>query len=117
MSREEWSASLCCSRDGAQLGAGSVFFFFSSRRRHTRWTGDLEFRRVLFRSGVGLPSCVAGSRSSYVIAFNAVLFALSAALPALMIGFLRHTMVARRLPSGFSLSKLEAMELDRKSVV
>src|SRR5690348_18047371 len=24
-------------------------FFFSSRRRHTRWTGD-EFRRVLFRS-------------------------------------------------------------------
>src|SRR5690348_6530949 len=25
-------------------------FFFSSRRRHTRWTGDWEFRRVLFRS-------------------------------------------------------------------
>src|SRR5690348_18082927 len=28
-------------------------FFFSSRRRHTRWTGDLEFRRVLFRSEQG----------------------------------------------------------------
>src|SRR5690348_17971783 len=26
------------------------FFFFSSRRRHTRWTGDWSFRRVLFRS-------------------------------------------------------------------
>src|SRR5690348_18232786 len=25
-------------------------FFFSSRRRHTRWTGDWSFRRVLFRS-------------------------------------------------------------------
>src|SRR5690348_11253283 len=25
-------------------------FFFSSRRRHTRWTGDWKFRRVLFRS-------------------------------------------------------------------
>src|SRR5437762_9807793 len=25
-------------------------FFFSSRRRHTRYIGDLEFRRVLFRS-------------------------------------------------------------------
>src|SRR5690348_7314183 len=28
----------------------AFFFFFSSRRRHTRWTGDWEFRRVLFRS-------------------------------------------------------------------
>src|SRR2546422_1554400 len=28
----------------------SVFFFFSSRRRHTRCSRDLEFRRVLFRS-------------------------------------------------------------------
>src|SRR5258707_8391454 len=27
------------------------FFFFSSRRRHTRYWRDLEFRRVLFRSG------------------------------------------------------------------
>src|SRR3712207_7412355 len=26
------------------------FFFFSSRRRHTRYWRDLEFRRVLFRS-------------------------------------------------------------------
>src|SRR5438045_4658848 len=26
------------------------FFFFSSRRRHTRCLSDLEFRRVLFRS-------------------------------------------------------------------
>src|SRR5689334_23693718 len=25
-------------------------FFFSSRRRHTRWNCELEFRRVLFRS-------------------------------------------------------------------
>src|SRR5438309_11619512 len=25
-------------------------FFFSSRRRHTRWNCDWEFRRVLFRS-------------------------------------------------------------------
>src|SRR2546422_3399310 len=31
-----------------------IFFFFSSRRRHTRCSRDLEFRRVLFRSpGVG----------------------------------------------------------------
>src|SRR5690348_17978606 len=28
----------------------ALLFFFSSRRRHTRWTGDWEFRRVLFRS-------------------------------------------------------------------
>src|SRR5690606_39697232 len=28
-----------------------VFFFFSSRRRHTRFSRDWEFRRVLFRSG------------------------------------------------------------------
>src|SRR5574340_1838685 len=27
-----------------------LFFFFSSRRRHTRSFGDWEFRRVLFRS-------------------------------------------------------------------
>src|SRR5205809_4738747 len=27
-----------------------IFFFFSSRRRHTRCSRDLEFRRVLFRS-------------------------------------------------------------------
>src|SRR2546426_7566604 len=30
-------------------------FFFSSRRRHTRLQGDLEFRRVLFRSQVRQP--------------------------------------------------------------
>src|SRR5574337_1760234 len=29
---------------------GTFFFFFSSRRRHTRLSGGLEFRRVLFRS-------------------------------------------------------------------
>src|SRR5437867_6280044 len=29
---------------------GLTCFFFSSRRRHTRSYGDLEFRRVLFRS-------------------------------------------------------------------
>src|SRR3712207_5936563 len=28
----------------------SIYFFFSSRRRHTRYWRDLEFRRVLFRS-------------------------------------------------------------------
>src|SRR3712207_9567959 len=27
-----------------------IFFFFSSRRRHTRYWRDWEFRRVLFRS-------------------------------------------------------------------
>src|SRR5215467_7748496 len=30
--------------------SAAVCFFFSSRRRHTRLQGDLEFRRVLFRS-------------------------------------------------------------------
>src|SRR5690242_20979532 len=30
----------------------SFVFFFSSRRRHTRLTCGLEFRRVLFRSGL-----------------------------------------------------------------
>src|SRR5574337_1676230 len=29
---------------------GTFFFFLSSRRRHTRLSGGLEFRRVLFRS-------------------------------------------------------------------
>src|SRR5688500_19643454 len=29
-----------------------LVFFFSSRRRHTRLQGDLEFRRVLFRSRI-----------------------------------------------------------------
>src|SRR5947209_15555833 len=29
----------------------SFLFFFSSRRRHTRYWRDWEFRRVLFRSG------------------------------------------------------------------
>src|SRR5438094_3224685 len=36
-------------------------FFFSSRRRHTRSYGDLEFRRVLFRSGVTTVLCPADS--------------------------------------------------------
>src|SRR5881397_4173071 len=30
----------------------SCVFFFSSRRRHTRWLNVLEFRRVLFRSAL-----------------------------------------------------------------
>src|SRR5215510_16106965 len=34
-------------------------FFFSSRRRHTRWPRDLEFRRVLFRSNVRTTSATA----------------------------------------------------------
>src|SRR3712207_6992141 len=43
-----------------------MFFFFSSRRRHTRYWRDWEFRRVLFRSrvngngrsmGMALTSC------------------------------------------------------------
>ncbi len=35
----------------AKLGRGLEFyFFFSSRRRHTRFRGVMEFRRVLFRS-------------------------------------------------------------------
>src|SRR3546814_6836670 len=33
----------------------SVFFFFSSRRRHTRCALVTEFRRVLFRSRRGRP--------------------------------------------------------------
>src|SRR2546426_3264381 len=32
-----------------------VFFFFSSRRRHTRLQGDWRFRRVLFRSDFDTP--------------------------------------------------------------
>src|SRR5688500_19925893 len=32
-----------------------LVFFFSSRRRHTRLQGDLEFRRVLFRSRLERP--------------------------------------------------------------
>src|SRR6266571_3310136 len=31
-------------------GLSDLFFFFSSRRRHTRLTCDWSFRRVLFRS-------------------------------------------------------------------
>ena len=34
-------------------------FFFSSRRRHTRLQGGLEFRRVLFRSAAN-KLCVPG---------------------------------------------------------
>src|SRR2546429_3081287 len=33
-----------------QPGLSIYFFFFSSRRRHTRCSRDWEFRRVLFRS-------------------------------------------------------------------
>src|SRR6266487_4438269 len=44
-----------CYRNERQYGS---FFFFSSRRRHTRWTGDLEFRRVLFRSVEGLAAAL-----------------------------------------------------------
>jgi hypothetical protein len=58
-----------------------------------------------------------GVSTTYFIAFNAVLFALSAVLPALAIGFVRQTIVARRLRSGFSLSKLEALELDRAILI
>src|SRR5690348_17911486 len=52
--------SLTCSSTSAStacltLGFSNIFFFFSSRRRHTRWTGDW-FRRVLFRSGERLRS-------------------------------------------------------------
>src|SRR5206468_9014314 len=35
---------------GWYISTELVFFFFSSRRRHTRSDRDLEFRRVLFRS-------------------------------------------------------------------
>src|SRR5690348_5699409 len=41
------SALSGCASSGSR---SAFFFFFSSRRRHTRWTGDWEFRRVLFRS-------------------------------------------------------------------
>src|SRR5690606_39989102 len=45
-----------------------LVFFFSSRRRHTRFSRDLEFRRVLFRSPPNIPyqlstdqgSCIQG---------------------------------------------------------
>src|SRR5438094_70083 len=37
------------------------YVFFSSRRRHTKSYGDLEFRRVLFRSGVTTVLCPADS--------------------------------------------------------
>ena len=41
--------------DGSGVFMLFLFFFFSSRRRHTRLQGDLEFRRVLFRSEVHIP--------------------------------------------------------------
>src|SRR5215510_15514036 len=49
-----YDQAVVCSVD-ASISVGcsvsiDVFFFFSSRRRHTRWPRDLEFRRVLFRS-------------------------------------------------------------------
>src|SRR5881397_1558783 len=37
-------------RDGVTAVARQRLFFFSSRRRHTRWLNVMEFRRVLFRS-------------------------------------------------------------------
>src|SRR3954453_135233 len=55
----------------------------------------------------------AGASETYLIAFNAALFALCAVLPVLIIGLVRQTVLVRRLPSGFSLQKLEALELDR----
>src|SRR3954470_13056905 len=54
---------------------------------------------------------------TYLIALNAVLFALCAAFPAFIIGFVRQTILARRLRSGFLLSKLETLELDRAIVM
>src|SRR5437763_12953951 len=39
----------------------SLFFFFSSRRRHTRYIGDLESRRVLFRSVRASWRCAPGA--------------------------------------------------------
>jgi len=54
---------------------------------------------------------------TYLIALNAVLFALCAAPGALIIGLVRRTILLRRLPSDFSLRKLEALELDRAIVM
>jgi hypothetical protein len=55
--------------------------------------------------------------ATYLIGFNALLFALCAALPAFIIGLVRQTILVRRLGSGFALSKLEALELDRALVM
>src|SRR6266487_4372410 len=62
----------------------AVDFFFSSRRRHTRWTGDLEFRRVLFRSPRGRWTVLAvgvGAQGAFA-AYNQGLPALGPALQA-----------------------------------
>src|SRR5436190_2538866 len=69
------------------------------------------------RSGALCTMLGTGVSNTHLIAFNAVLFALCAALPAFIIGFLRQTILARRRRSGFSLSKLEALELDRAIVM
>src|SRR5437762_4748468 len=44
-------------------------FFFSSRRRHTRYIGDWSFRRVLFRSQAAAVSLVANTAP---VAFGAI---------------------------------------------
>src|SRR5690348_8276789 len=42
---------VCTSRSKWIYRSGVIiYFFFSSRRRHTRWTGDWSSERVLFRS-------------------------------------------------------------------
>jgi hypothetical protein len=59
----------------------------------------------------------AGFNNTDLIAVNAVLFALCAAPPAFIVGFVRQIILARRRRSDFSLSKLEALELDRTIVM
>src|SRR3989449_1109872 len=49
----------------------SVFFFFSSRRRHTRCSRDLEFRRVLFRSQCHRAAPALGGRAAGPVAGRA----------------------------------------------
>src|SRR5437762_10929737 len=43
---------------GCSILVLNIFFFFSSRRRHTRYIGDWSSRRVLFRSAGAVGRCV-----------------------------------------------------------
>src|SRR5207253_4815044 len=52
---------------GRRANSAAPRFFFSSRRRHTRWPRDWSFRRVLFRSLEQVVQGVAVGNADYVL--------------------------------------------------
>src|SRR5438105_484931 len=58
-----------------------------------------------------------GAAVSELFSVNAVLFASWVILPTICIGYMRQIIAARRMSLDFSLRKLEAIELDRATLL